>query len=186
MIIRENETIFDVIKGENYVILDTETTGLDRGEIVSIAVIDSSGETMIDRLVKPVGKIPQSAINIHGITDDMVKDAQPFSDVLTYLKPLLTDTNVIVYNAVYDRKMLHQSAEELGIERIDWKTLSTWWCAMEAFAEIYGEWNEYRGNYKWQKLTTACHYYNIPVVNAHGALGDCLMTLEVCKKMVGL
>lgn len=172
-----------IIRDGNFVVLDNETTGLERGEIVQIGIIDSSGQTLIDSLVKPVEPIPPSATRIHGITDQMVINAPGFSEIWTRILPMLTNTNVIVYNAVYDRKMLHQSAEAAGLGRTDWKGLSPWWCAMEAFAEIYGEWNEYRGNYKWQRLSTACSYYNIPVVGAHGALADCLMTLAVCKKM---
>ncbi len=179
-------SLVDVIKSGAFVILDTETTGLERGEIVSIAVIDSTAHTLLDTLVKPVEPIPPSATRIHGITDQMVINAPSFRDVWLKLVPMLDGTNVIVYNAVYDRKMLHQSAEACGLPRTDWKALSPLWCAMEHFAEIYGEWNDYRGNYKWQRLSTACSYYDIPVVGAHGALADCLMTLAVCKKMAGL
>lgn len=177
-------TLIQVIRRGEFVILDTETTGLDRySEICSIAVIKATGDTLINTLVKPSRPIPPDATRIHGITNDTVANAPTFGDILPQLKPILTGTNVVVYNATYDRKMLHQSGEGNGCERIDWKTLSPWHCAMEAFSEIYGEWNSYHGNYRWQKLSTACNYYKIPVVGAHGALADCLMTLEVCKKM---
>ncbi len=67
---------------------------------------------------------------------------------------------------------------------IQWRSVANWHCAMETFAEIYGEWNDYRGNYKWQRLSTACAYYKIPVVGAHGALADCQMTLKMCEAML--
>lgn len=31
---------------------------------------------------------------------------------------------------------------------------------MPIFAEIYGEWSDYFGEYKWQKLTTCAAYYH--------------------------
>lgn len=179
----QGSQLVQIIRSGEFVILDTETTGLERGEIVEIGVINSNGQVLLDHYVKPVDPIPPSATRIHHITDEMVADAPTFKEILPELMPILTGTNVIVYNAVYDRKMLHQSAEAAGLERTDWKQLSPWWCAMEAFAEIYGEWNSYRGNYKWQRLSTACDYYKIPVVGAHGALADCQMTLAVCRKM---
>lgn len=178
-----NARFFEIVNEGNFVVLDTETTGLERGEICQIAIINSSAEVLLDTLVKPVNPIPFNATQIHGITDEMVQDAPGFVDLLAQLRTILNQTNVIVYNAVYDRKMLHQSAEAAAIDRTDWKLLSDWWCAMEAFAQIYGDWNSYRHSYRWQKLTTAARYYRIPVNNAHSALGDCLMTLEVCKRM---
>ena len=96
----------------------------------------------------------------------------------------LHQRDVIVYNATYDRRMLHQSTERAGLPKVPWKSFSEWWCAMEAFAEIYGEWNDYHGNYRWQKLTTAAHYYTISSNGAHDALADCRMTLAVVKAMV--
>lgn len=179
-------SIIDVIKTNDFVVLDTETTGVTRGEIVSIAVLGSNGETLLDTLVKPVRRIPYDATRIHGITDFMVADAPSFATVQPDLLRLLTGTNVIVYNAVFDRKMLHQSAEAVGLPKTDWKALSPWYCAMEAFAEIYGDWDAYRRTYRWHKLSAACRHYKIPVIGAHGALADCRMTLALCHKMAGV
>jgi DNA polymerase III epsilon subunit-like protein len=178
------QQLVEVIRSGNFVVLDTETTGLDyRAEIVSIAVISSKGETIINTLLKPSRPIPPDATRIHGITDNDVADAPTFPDILPQLTPILTGTNVVVYNATYDRKLLHQSAEGWNVPKTDWKTLSPWHCAMQVFAEIYGDWNDWHQSYRWQRLSTACQYYKIPVVGAHGALADCLMTLEVCKKI---
>lgn len=176
-------TFQGVVLSGDFVVLDTETTGLQRGEICQIAVIDSEGTTLIDSLVKTHDAIPADAYRIHGISDRDVMDAPTFPELLPELRPLLTDTNVLVYNAVYDRKMLHQSAERWGIEKTDWKVLSPWWCAMAAFAPIFGEWNSYRGSYTWKSLSTAAEFYNVPVSNAHNALGDCLMTLAVVNRI---
>lgn len=180
----ETHNLVQVIRSNRFVILDTETTGLNRtDEIVEIAVIDSAGQTLLSTFVKPSNRIPAEATRIHGITDVMVADAPNFSFIVPSLLDVLTGQNVIVYNAIYDRKMLHQSAEANGLPKTDWKELSRWWCAMETFAEIYGEWNSYRQSYKWQTLSTACRHYGLPVSNAHSALGDCEMTLAVCRAM---
>jgi len=177
------QELLNVIRSGQYLILDTETTGLERGEVVQISVIDSSGSILIDTLVKPVEPITPSTTRIHGITNQMVATAPCFAEVVENLRETISGKHVIVYNAVYDRKMLHQSAEAAGIEKTDWKGISRWWCAMEGFAEIYGDWNQYRRTYRWQKLSTAAHYYGVPLTDAHSALGDCLITLAVCKGM---
>jgi len=58
----------------NPLILDTETTGLD-GEICEIAVIDLTGNVLINTLVKPTTSIPEDVIGIHGISDETVREA---------------------------------------------------------------------------------------------------------------
>lgn len=173
-----------MLKTGDYVVLDTETTGLERGEVVQIAIVTARGSVLLDVLVKPVNPIPRDATAIHGITNDMVEDSTSFALLVPHIRQMLKGQNVVVYNAIYDRKMLHQSAEAAGIEKTDWKVISNWWCAMEAFAEIYGDWNDYRQSYRWQKLSAACQYYRIPVQNAHSALADAQMTLEVCRRMI--
>lgn len=178
------EAFKDMLRTGNYVVLDTETTGLARGEIVQIAIVTAGGNTLMDCLVKPVNPIPRDATAIHGITNEMVEDSPDFALLVPHMRHELEGRNVVVYNAVYDRKMLHQSAEAVGIEKTDWKVISNWWCAMEAFAEIYDDWNDYRQSFRWQKLTTACAYYRVPQLNAHTALADAQMTLAVCKRML--
>lgn len=172
-----------VVDLENFVVLDTETTGLNDGEICQIAIIDHKGNTLLDQLVKPTRPIPFDAQRIHGIGNDQVKGAPGWAEVAPRVVEILTGKDVIVYNAVYDRKMMHKSAEYAGIEKIDWKALSPWYCAMEAYAEFYGEWNDYRQSFRWQKLSFAAQQCSVEVKNAHNALGDCLMTLGVVRYM---
>lgn len=175
--------IIDVIKSGDYLVLDTETTGLDStSEICQIAIIDSNGKVLLDTLVKPVRPIPPSATAIHGITNEMVANANPFP--MVEIGVYLINRNVIVYNSNYDVGLLYQSERALGYKTTEWYKVANFYCAMEAFAEIYGDWNDYHQSYRWQKLSTACAYYKIPVTKAHGALEDCLSTLAVCKAMV--
>lgn len=175
----------DAVEGGNAVILDTETTGLNDGEIVEIAIVDvSGGKILMNERIKPKNGIPADSTAVHGITEDLVARSPGFEDLVTEIKGHLAGRDVIVYNATYDRKMLHRSAEHAGIDRVNWKSFSNWICAMEAFSPIFGDWNPKYGNYKWQKLTTAADYYKIPTQHAHSALGDCLMTLEVVRKMI--
>lgn len=174
-----------MIKVGDFVVLDTETTGLNQqSEICQLAVIDSSGATLMDTLLKPVRPIPAAASRIHGIYDSDVVNAPTWPQVVEDLKRIVAGRNLVIYNAKYDRNMMHCSGEAWNMPKFEWKKHANFWCAMDAFSEIYGEWNEYYQSYRWQKLTLAASYYSLPVINAHAALGDCLMTLGVVMSMV--
>ncbi|MBZ0301644.1 MAG: 3'-5' exonuclease [Anaerolineae bacterium] len=173
-----------MIRQGEFVVLDTETTGLQRGEIVQIAIVDAQDQVLLDTLVKPVNPIPYEVVRIHGITDAHVANAPTWGDITAQVETILHDRDVVVYNAVFDRKMMHQSAAALRLPKTDWKTFSRWWCAMEAYAEEFagsrgGGW----GRPRFHKLGNAARHYGIPVVGAHNALGDARMTLAVVQAM---
>lgn len=169
---------------DEFYILDTETTGLHDGEICQIAIVDQDGKAWFNNLVKTKEPIPSDATDIHGITDEMVKDAPTWQDISSVLETFLKNRLVVVYNATYDRKMMHKSAERWDMPKYDWKEHSTFICAMQAFAEFYGDWNNYHKSYRWQTLSHAARYCGYDVRNAHDALADCKMTLAVVRHML--
>lgn len=176
--------LIDLLKSKEFLILDTETTGVDsNAEIVSLAIIDARGSILMNERFKPVQPIPLGATNIHGITNEMVADCRsfPYQDVFN----LINGKQVVVYNADFDSAMLYRSTKVVTTAYFDWHRIATWHCVMKEFARIYGDWDYRRKSFRWQKLATAMAYYNVPVVNAHDALADCLSTLEVCRAMVG-
>jgi len=172
----------DVIAKNDFLVLDTETTGLYRGqaEICQIAIINQSGDVMLDTLVKPVKRIPADAIRIHGITNEQVADAPTWADVAPKVMDLIFERDVVIYNAGYDTEMLLSASE---IAQVQFRDDYCAYCAMLAYAEFLGDWDDYHGNYRWQKLSTAASIEKVKVVNAHSALGDCLMTLGVIRSM---
>jgi Peduoviridae DNA polymerase exonuclease subunit len=163
------------------VILDTETTGLDeRAEIVELSIIDKHGNTLFDSLIKPKGRIPHEAEQIHGISNADVKNAKSWLAVYDDVRNILEDRSVAIYNAEYDTRIIQQTCKFHDLDMIKFNPV----CVMLYYAKYWGEWNYSRGNYKWQKLTNAAKQQGIEIKNAHRALGDCIMTLAVLNKMV--
>lgn len=164
-------------------ILDTETTGLDdSAEIVEISIIDQNGSVVLDTLVKPLNPIPAEVTAIHGITNDMVANAPSWAAIHDRVLSILTSKPLVIYNADYDLRMLAQTAKLYGL-RDSLNGLSAG-CAMSAYAEFYGEWNETRGDYRWQRLANAARQQGVVVDGkAHRALADVKMTLGIIKAM---
>jgi len=92
---------------DDWVILDTETTGLYNAEIVEIAIVSHKGEPLLNTLIKPSIPIPAEVTEIHGITDEIVADAPPFSEVYPRIAEVLENKRILIYNAQFDIKILN-------------------------------------------------------------------------------
>lgn len=172
--------------GSEGLILDTEITGLDDlAQIVEIAIVDMTGQPVLNTLVKPTCLIPGEASAIHGISNDDVVDAPTWSQVFDQFKSLVSGRRVVIYNADYDVRLVHQTSLANGLDDSDFHARlgRSAECAMLAYAEHFGDWNEYRQQWRWQKLVNAASQCGIASVGAHRALADCLMTLGVIKAM---
>lgn len=84
--------------------IDLETTGINLGtdRIVEIAIVKilTDGTRSVKRkLINPEMTIPKSSSDVHGITDEMVKDAPTFKQVAHELKQMLDGCDLAGYNS---------------------------------------------------------------------------------------
>ena len=156
---------------DDWVILDTETTGLYDAEIVEIAVVNHSGETLLNELIKPTIPIPAEVTAIHGITDEMVAAAPPFPEVYPRIAEVLEGKRILIYNAQFDIKILNYCCQLYGLPILMLQKRSD--CLMEWAAQWRGQWSNYYRDYK---------YFPLPSGN-HRALGDCTAAFELIGKM---
>ncbi|HGM5349228.1 TPA: 3'-5' exonuclease [Serratia marcescens] len=168
----------------NCLILDTETTGLGiDAEIVEITLLDTTGEILLNTLVKPRRPIPPEATAIHGITNEMVANAPSWIRVCSKFYHLISGRKVVIYNSDYDTRLLEQTNAANWIVGPCCVEQPVFECAMLAYAEFYGQKSD-RGGYRWQKLTAAAEQQGVKIEGtAHRALSDCLTTLGVIKAM---
>jgi DNA polymerase-3 subunit epsilon len=159
-----------------FLILDTETTGLGPWDrIVEIAVIDETGDVLLNTLINPVMHIPAGVTTIHGITDEMVQDCPTFQDILPELETILADELVVIYNVAFDTRFLARGGLKVETYRFQ--------CAMLMYAKFSGVWSEYYKNWRRQSLQKACDYCGIQRDTMHRAMFDCEATRQVINYM---
>lgn len=101
--------------------IDLETTGvnLSTDRIVEIAIvkISSDGSRQVKRkLINPGMPIPKQSSDIHGITDEMVKDAPTFKQAANELKQFIEQCDLGGYNSNrFDIPMLMEEFLRAGI-----------------------------------------------------------------------
>lgn len=84
--------------------IDLETTGLNLAtdRIVEIAIVKllPDGQKIVKRkLVNPEMPIPAASTELHGISDEMVKDAKTFKQLAPELKQVLDGCDLAGYNS---------------------------------------------------------------------------------------
>ena len=172
-------TFLEMLQRRNWVVLDTETTGLHYAEVIQIGVVDPDGNVLLDTLCRPLKPIPYDATRIHGITTEIANTGQSWPDVNAQLARILDGKDLIIYNASYDLEQLQNSDALHGLTSNWYQALNGIHCAMLWYAEYWGDWDDYHGNNRWQRLTNAIHQQGLRENAAHSALGDALMTRDL-------
>ena len=159
------------------VVVDLETTGFDfyKDAILQVSIKDQDENVLLNEYCKPEkNNTWPEAEAVNGISPDMVKNKKPFEFYAKRIEEIINNAKlVLIYNAKFDFNFLRAKGLDLHCKVRD---------VMLEFAEVFGDFNEYFGNYKWQKLITAAEYYNYNF-KAHDSLEDVKATLFVHKKM---
>ncbi len=159
-----------------FVVLDTETTGLNQDrddEAVQIAVLKHDGTVLLDTLVKPTIPMSEGAAAVHGITDAMLEHAPTFHSLLLPLQAAITEQVLVIYNADFDMGILANMFWSIGIREhapnvLNYIALED---AMLEYARFVGDWSNYHNDFYWQKLPGG----------DHTALGDCRAVLRLIQ-----
>ena len=175
----EQSGLFDeedkYIEGE-YVVFDTETTGLDpiKDEIIEIGackIRNGKIEEVFSTFVKPSKHIPKEITNLTGITDEMVKDAPTINYVLPDFYKFCYGTTLVAHNIAFDIAFVHNIAKKFSYN-FDNPTMDT---IEIAKAKLPG-----LRNYK---LGTIVERLGVSLENAHRAVHDATATAKVFIKL---
>ena len=165
------------------IVLDTETTGFDPrtgDRLVEVGCIEiedllPTGRTF-HRFVNPERLIPADAIRVHGITDDKVREAPKFAEIVIELMAFIGDAPVIAHNAQFDRNFIDHECGRCGHALLH----ETRWIDTLQLAQK-----------RWpgmpNSLDALCKRYKVSLVDRsfHGALIDARLLAEVYLELKG-
>lgn len=165
---------------DEFVVIDTETTGLNpkKDRIIEIGAIlfqkkdyISTGEvTTFQCFVKQDIEIPSEITKINGITNEMLITGDDELTALTKLFEFIDNRKILAYNSKFDKEFieiaiirsnLYGEKDSLIIEDILSIVKNT----------LYDLPN--------RKLKTVAKHINVKTDGAHRAVADCLMALHV-------
>ena len=170
------------------VVLDTETTGFspaDGHRIIEVAAArfcPKTGELLetFHRYVNPGMPIPERAIEIHGITDEMLADKPSFAEVADELADFVRGRQLVIHNAPFDLRFLNAEFEKAGRGVFD--TLPAEIICSRRLARFV------LPPHKSASLDTLCDQFGIDRSRRtlHGALIDIALLAQVYLKLVPL
>ena len=161
--------------GQPIAVFDIEATGLNisKDRIVEIAIIKinpDGSEESFSSLVNPEMDIPQEVIEIHGITNEKVKDAPTFGQLAPKIIDFIKDADLAGYNSnKFDIPLLAEELLRIG---------SDFDLTKKKFVDVQNFFHKM----EQRTLAAAYQFYcKKEIKNAHSALADTKATWEVLQ-----
>jgi len=168
------------------IILDTETTGLDPAQghrIIEIGAVEMVNRRLTGnryhQYLNPDREIDAGAIEVHGITNEMLADKPRFGDVVDDFLAFVRGAELVIHNAPFDTGFINHECRLLnpGAE------------AIEQACTVLDTLKLARKMHPGQKndLDSLCRRYSVDNSNRtlHGALLDAEILADVYLAMTG-
>ena len=163
-----------------FAVFDLETTGLkvatDRiVEISIVKILPGNNQKIYTKKINPTIPIPAQTTEIHGITDEDVKDAPTFKELAHELNQFLNNCDLAGYNSnKFDIPLL---VEEFLRVDVDFELKG------RRFVDIQNIFHKMEP----RTLKAAYKFYcNSQLVNNHSAEADALATYEILKSQLDM
>lgn len=164
------------VKKDTFICLDVEATGLsvETDEIVELAVVKFTFDEILEKyetLVDPNMIIPQESIDVHHITNEMVKGQPRIEEALPKAFDMIKDHIIVGHNIGYDLAMLMQAAKRKHIPHP---------IKLENSIDTLRMARLYAGSPS-NSLEVLREHFNIPEEGAHRAMNDVIVNIKVFK-----
>lgn len=163
--------------------LDTETTGLDPAtgdRVVEIGAVEllnhmPTGKTF-HRYINPERPMPKEAFEVHGLSDDFLRDKPKFRMVAPDFLAFIGDATLVIHNAPFDMKFLNHELSAAGHPALPMS---------RAFDTVMLARQKYPGSPA--SLDALCRRFGVDnsMREKHGALLDSEILAEVYLELIG-
>lgn len=167
-----------LLRKQVFVCLDCESTGLDpeQDRIIEIALARFTFEEIIqelDTLIDPGCPIPETSQEIHKISQEMIRDKPTIDKVLPSLLSKIEGHILVGHGIPFDIALIAAEARRHQIP-----TTIAQQSAIDTLrlARLYGE-------SPINSLQHLRHHFNIQPEEAHRAMSDVLVNIEVFKQL---
>ncbi|MEZ4754181.1 MAG: 3'-5' exonuclease [Bdellovibrionota bacterium] len=162
----------------DFIAFDLETTGTKPGqdEIVEIGAVKfTKGKPAaeFEILVKPTRTIPEDAIKVHGITNEMVAAAGGFPDALAKFTDFCGDSMLVAHNAAFDAKFITHFVTAAELPAPTGLIIDSYGIAKQTMRDLY--------NFRLEGLAK---HFGIKQGEFHRAKADSRMCGEVFIELV--
>ncbi len=189
----------NLLAAGDFVTLDSETTGLGRGEgggsvpqFVELAVVEHDGtpdgRVLLCARVRPTIPVEPEALAVHGLTDDVLRSARSYDLLHPLLEAALSGRRVVVYNAAFDRRIYAAHLRRAQLEDAPLHPEADgrypWECAMFWHARFLAEPEERIGAGHGPGGQPRLRFKRHPLPGGdHTALGDATATMRLVFEM---
>ncbi len=166
-----------------YVVVDTETTGLQLSQgdqVVSLSGVRIrqgrlQSADIFNTLINPGRPIPPESTAIHHIDDQMVAGAPAMHEVYPQFLEYLGDAILVAHNAAFDKKVLDLAAAAMGLPLIANPVLDTLLLSYALHQEIEGH-----------SLDAIADRMGIVIEGRHSSLGDARAAAQIFLGLLAL
>lgn len=165
------------------IVLDTETTGFDPeagDRIVEIGAVELWNHlptrNVFHQYVNPQREMPQSAFEVHGLSNQFLSDKPVFKDIAELLLDFIGDSALVIHNATFDMKFLNFELKVAGYSPLPMsRAVDTLEIARKKFPGAPAS------------LDALCRRFGVDnsVREKHGALLDSEILAEVYLELIG-
>lgn len=168
-----------VLNDIDFVILDTETTGLENDdEIVELGVIDKFGNMLYSSLFRNQKPVHPKAAEKNHLSEEELADAPLFTAEWEKIKKVLHDKKIIAFNTEFDYRLFRQTLirYDLNPDEVD-VYFDGYLDAMKIYLDIKPN------GRKRISLQDCCDALGMKVKESHRAVDDCRLTLDMLRSV---
>ena len=159
-----------------YVVLDIETTGLSttNDDIIEIGAVKFDGKetSFFHELIDIDSKIPDTVVQLTGITNDLLTGAKKLKPVLESLCAFIENLTLVGYNINFDVQFINAALERCGKTCLGNHVID--------LLKLVKKEQIFQTNYK---LATTLKTYEISDTVPHRALEDAKLIFQLSRKV---